>query len=134
MALTDTLRVALGRKLTQKQMRMAQVGDPNHVPGEDPNHMGSGTFENIAVVGDKIVQRIRQYEYCVTPDASEGRRVLHRGFYPVRDEQRRYNQDGFLEERHVARMNDGLYITNRKTLVYEPAGRFIGKRKKEDIR
>ena len=131
MSLTDMLKIALGRKLSQRQMERAKGGDPNHVPGDASEREGSGTFDNIAIVGDKIEYRKRKYKFRVTPDASEGSKVLHRGFYPVEDEERTYNKDGLLEKRTVSYMPGGLSVIDTKRLVYEPAGCWIGKRKRE---
>jgi hypothetical protein len=126
--LIDMLKIATGRKLSQEQMDEAKTGDPGLFP-HDCLVDKPETFDNIAINGDKIVRRMAKYRWCITPDTSH-EEVSHRGYYVVLDEERKYNRDGLLEERFICKMPGGLTVADRITLVYDPAGRLIGKRKK----
>ncbi len=121
--LTDMLKVLTGRKLSKRAMKRAETEKPADFIYEDGR-----TFDNLYRRGDKIFRKTIRYSWRVTRDASEGERILHEGYYPVKDEERTYNSQGLLETKELYFSPTGEFVEFHKTIAYEPAGRFIGKR------
>ena len=120
--LIDLLRIAMGRKLSKREMEMAKDGEKF---GYSYLTIDSDEFW---VDGDKIVKReTRANKYYGSVEASNPE-VTRSNPAVINIDTKYYDSDGFLVERHIKvdKINqEPIY----QTLVYSPPGRFFGKSK-----
>src|SRR3989338_129698 len=101
--LDERLRVALGRKLTQEQMKNAEVKGENKgftiITGSD-KPLNIDRLEKDS--SGEFVRFRQRFELMDTPDASEGWAITHTGYYPSKTTMDVYDGDGLLKSRTVS--------------------------------
>ena len=128
---SNLLKILSGRKLTQRQMDLAQSRERiDPCTGWEWNKEGfTGNIDNLFVKDGKIIRQIEKFRYATTPDFSHPH-IRHSMHYSVKSDKRIYSEEGLLEEREVWTGEPSGEILSNKHLVYQPAGRLIGRRVK----
>ena len=114
--LSEALKIVLGRKLTLKQIEEARANGTSH----------PDLWDYLSHEEDKIVRRQTYFENATTPDHSHPH-IMHTGLYPVERIDSEYTPDGLLTKREVSTNLPASYQTSYKEVVYNPAGRIIGR-------
>jgi len=127
--LTDRLKIVLGRQLSPKKMANAIVRGESKgstiLCSNEPKKIDE--FEKYP--SGEFVRFRQRFQYMTTPDASQGMRRPHTGYYPYKTIVELYNSKGRIKQKTVSDGNlyiGGDYITR----VFNPPGRLIGKRKR----
>jgi len=126
--LTDRLKIALGRQLSPKQMANAkeEIKRVNLLCSNEPKKID----ELEKYPSGEFVRFRQRFQYMTTPDASQGMRRPHTGYYPYKTIVELYNSKGRIKQKTVSDGN--LYIGgDHITRVFNPPGRLIGRRSKE---
>lgn len=137
--LLDKVKIALGRKLSPSQKGSAVALSEserwrNYYTVGDTFINSNGKPNPIDFLGKnpsgEFVRRRQGFKLETTPDASFGSRILHTNWDPYGSIKELYNEDGLLtekfEERGALRYS---YESTRR--VYNPPGRFFGRKVKE---
>ncbi len=114
--IVDKLKIALGRKLSESQIRLAKSGIDNfHV------------WNFIREEGNKIVVGRTYFEHATTHDLSLVSAKLHTGNYPIKTVDSEYDSDGLIVRKKITTNEPAGPLTSYKEVVYEPAGKIFGK-------
>ena len=133
--IANKLKVALGRKLSREQITNAKLRNgPEHnfitVSSDTEKPARIDMLEKLPS-GDFV--RYRQgFEWMTTPDSSYGMERPHTGYYPYGSVRQLYNQDGLLVEKTISYGSLIFNPYDKKTKVFVPPGRFIGRKIKEE--
>lgn len=129
MTLVDMLKIATGRKLSSRQMQLAEEGKEElHFSGISPESF-DGNFDNLWIEGNNIHRRIVRYTLATRRDFSIPNKE-HTMYYPVEEDKRIYDKEGLLEERIVERNHPAGWVYSAKSIAYNPPGNWFGKKRK----
>ncbi|MBS3086828.1 hypothetical protein J4422_03945 [Candidatus Pacearchaeota archaeon] len=131
--IADKLKVALGRKLSPEKMAGARLrkGPEQYyftVSSDTEKPRRIDMLERLP--SGEFVRYKQGFKWDITPDASGG--WPHEGYYPYGSVRQLYNQDGLLIEKTISHGSLIFNPYDKKTRVFDPPGRFIGRRIKEE--
>ncbi|MDP3966154.1 MAG: hypothetical protein Q8Q04_01340 [archaeon] len=126
---SNLVKILTGRKLSEKKMELARDGTPKNYWDSDVEFGVDRPFYNIYIDEGNFKENKVNFEIRESPDASHGTRIMHTNLVPVKEIEKTFNKDGLLEEKYV--WKDPIYDPYKsvsKTIFYNPAGSFFGKK------
>ena len=129
----DKLKIVLGRKLSPEPMANARLrtGSEQYyftVSSDTEKPKRIDMLERL--LSGEFVRYKQGFEWMTTPDSSYGMERPHTGYYPYGSVRQLYNQNGLLTEK-VITSGCLIYSFNSVTRIFNPPGRFIGRKIKE---
>ncbi len=131
----DKIKVNLGRKLTREEMEGAEFKEAGEPLPFMYSSKGPIEIDHLRRLPSGEYVRFRENSKRMrTQDVSHGWNIPHVGYYPMEARMGFYNQEGLLTEEKIKTWNwfDGRATTNIIKKEYEPAGRIIGKKLKDE--
>ena len=127
--LVNRLKIVLGRQLSLKQMANAIVRGESKGSTILCSNEPKKIDELEKYPSGEFVRFRQRFQYMTTPDASQGMRRPHTGYYPSKTVVEVYDLKGRIKQKTVSDGN--LYIGgDHITRIFNPPGRLIGRKKK----